>query len=272
MHCHVRRVALGVAASIGLLATQGAWAAQILTYTAFPITPNPALSDIDLVGAGAGKSLITGPGFQSNGDGLLPPAAQTAPGMDVATPFTIPGLPGAVVNANGSTDFYDAQLTITSLDVNGFASSVPVGGGNNLLIQNYASPPAGQASFAFFSTIAGGPVPLLLGTINNATLTGLQGDTATSVLSGSVTYTGGVIFNAMLAAGYSPHGGDMSISMLNLTDPNTGLPVGLSIAGDGYIADVNADATGLFDAPVPEPTTLAMAAFGLLPLMRRRRA
>lgn len=263
----IKQFSFGVVLASCALTAPAAWATEIVTFTAFPGAP-PTLPDIELTGAGAGKALVTGPDYQSSGDGLLPPANQQAPGMDIATPFTIPGIPGGVVNANGATDFYDSQMNVFNLNVNGLAQAVPVGGGNTLDVQNYGI----NATFALVSTNAAGPqVPLLTGIISSATLTGLQGTTATSVLSGSVTYTGGVIFTALLAHGGSANGGDMSISMLNLTNPASGLPVGLSIAGDGYIADVNASATGLFDAPTPEPSTLALAGLVLVPLMRRAR-
>jgi hypothetical protein len=263
----IKLASLGVVVVSCALAAPAAWASEIVHFTAFPGSP-PTLPDVQLVGAGVAKALVTGPDFQSSGDGLLPPANQQAPGMDITTPFTIPGIPGGVIDGNGATDFYDSQMNVSNLNVNGLAQAVPVGGGNVLDVQNYGV----NATFALVSTNAAGPqVPLLTGIISSATLTGLQGTTATSVLSGTVTYTGGVIFAALLAHGGSANGGDMSISMLNLTDPASGLPVGLSIANDGYIADVNASATGLFDAPTPEPSTLALAGLALVPLMRRVR-
>jgi len=270
MPSFIRRIScvLGVLLAFGGLAKNNLLASEIVSFAASPT--DPTLPDIQLTGTGAGKSLTTGFGFTSNGDGLLPPAAQTSPGVDIFTPFTIP-VPGSVVHPGGQTDIYDSSISITNLVVSGLAAPDPLF--PTLLVQGYAGNGTLSAAFTIFSTPAGGgPVLLLSGTLANATLTGLAGTTATSVLSGTVTYTGGVIDTALLAAGYSQNGGDMSLSLTSLTDPTTGNPEGLSIAGDGYIANANASATGLFDAAAtPEPASLALVAMAALPLMRRRR-
>jgi hypothetical protein len=258
----VNRILCGVGISACLLLGQSALANQIAQFSASPT--DPSLADIEMTGAGAGKMLITGPGYQSDGN------VATPPGMDVQTPFTIVSAAPSFINLNGSTDFYDASMNFFNLDVSGFATSVPEGP-NTLLIQNYSS--ASDPTFEIDTSIStpGGAQDLLRGYIANATLTGLMGKTASSVLSGNIVYTGGLIYTALLAAGDSPIGGDMSISMVDLTDPTTGNPTGLMIAPDGYIADADAGATGLFDTPVPEPTSLSLLAFALVPLMRRAR-
>src|SRR5436189_5594059 len=56
-----------------------------------------------------GSFLNEGPGNFSNGDGALPRNLQTAPGLDMGTPFIIPGVPGSEIDAvAGTTTFMDA--------------------------------------------------------------------------------------------------------------------------------------------------------------------
>jgi hypothetical protein len=80
-----------------------------------------------------------------------------------------------------------------------------------------------------------------------------------------VTYTGGLIFNALVLAGGSVSGNSMSISMTDVT-PTFG------IAGDGFLRDFTANATGLFNATaVPEPTSLTLLVMAMGSLLLRRR-
>jgi MYXO-CTERM domain-containing protein len=270
----IKRISCLLGVGACLIAGQRALAGEIVRFQPFPNAPG--LTDIALTGSGATKQLITGSGFStSTGDGSLALSAQPGPGMDISTPFKISGVPGGVVELNNSTDFYDSTMTISNLQVDQPAQSTALpGGAGTLLYQEYSSAGTMEiASFTLASTTGGGgPVTLLTGTLSFATLTGLQGSSATSVLSATVTYTGGLIYTAMINNGYVATPGNMSIAMTQLTDTEDN-PTGLSIANDGYIADVFAQATGEFDAPVatPEPASLGLIAMAALPLMRRRR-
>jgi hypothetical protein len=65
------------------------------------------------------------------------------------------------------------------------------------------------------------------------------------------------------ALGYTPNPGDMSLELTGLTSVPT-------IAGDGQLTSFGGAATGSLDATTPEPGCMALAAMGILPLLRRR--
>jgi hypothetical protein len=258
MHPGLTSIARIIAASLLLTTSSAAIASTITSFKAQPIAPT--LVDMSLTGSGSSETLTTGPGFASGNGVSLPP------GMDVATPFDIPSIPGGVVNADGSTDFFDASMTLGSLTVSTTASSIA-----GLDVQ----PLGTTATFDLESTpgsiLVVSTTTLLKGTISTAVLSGLDGGASASVVSQTITYTGGVIYNAMVADGYETTG-NMSVSLTGLTDPTTSLLKSFGIADDNYVSDFNGNATGLFDSiSLPEPSTLGLLAFSLLATLQRPR-
>lgn len=261
-HVSLVRTSLALAASVGVSCflnsdAQAAIIGTITHYQAQPTTNTLPEFTFD------GTTFMTGPGSIGNADGVLPLPAQTAPGLQFDSPFTILGIPGSTVNIDGSTDFYDCSLMLGGLAVSAPAVSTPLGFG---LVQ--LSQPLGNGAFTVLSTDpdgAGGltSTVLLTGLIENAVITGLQGSSAGVTFSASITYTGGPLWTA---SGYTQDG-DFSWSL-------TGITPTLSInGGTGFLSAFDANATGLFDAVVPEPTlALAGMAAGGLMMLRRRRA
>ena len=85
--------------------------------------------------------------------------------------------------------------------------------------------------------------------------------------SSGINYTGGLIFNALVAAGGNPNNNDMSISMTDVS-PTFGID-----AVDGMLKDFTANATGLFAVQsVPEPTAIGALGFAAIAAFRRRRS
>jgi hypothetical protein len=183
----------------------------------------------------------------------LPIQNQTAPGLDSETPFILAG-PGSVNDViAGTTHFYDSSLQFTA----GLQANAPAINAGGVLIQQLS-----PGSFQLMST---GPAPILLlsGNMSAASFVVGVGNAGSVFSSQDVNYTGGIIFNALVASGGSPNGNSMSISM-------TDIAPSLNIAGDGFLGDFTANATGLFNA-VPEPTSLSLLVMALASIVLRRR-
>src|SRR5438093_298048 len=96
-----------VLAIVALIAPM-ALSKELLNFKPVPDSPN--LAEFAW-GGGTPPQLLSGPGSLGNADGTLPVANQTAPGLQIDTPFVIPAVAGSVVGASNTT-FYDCSLTI----------------------------------------------------------------------------------------------------------------------------------------------------------------
>ena len=259
-----RRVGL-VALAIAALCcfSPSAFAALLVDFKALPISPSDPEVKWNISGLVAAP---TANGSQGNGDGLMPIANQTVGGLIIETPLTVNApLQGGSINAanGGSTTFSDVTLILSNFNSSGAATEF-----NGLLDQ-----PLGPGFFQLKSTpqSVGGPVDLLVGSINSAHISGIKNADSGSVLSGDVTYTGGLIANALNSAqghavGTPIPGGSLSFSLLDIDNK-------LTINGTtGRLSDFSANATGQFGTPVvPEPASLSLLAIGACGLLFRRK-
>lgn len=230
-------------------------AATIVDFKPTPVSP--LIPEFQFSRAlGGGVPVFRGAlGAASNNDGNLPIQNQTAPGLDVETPFILAG-PGSLNDLiAGTTHFFDASLQFTA----GMQASAPA-----IFAGGTFTQPLTPGSFQILST---GPAPILLlsGNTTAASFVTGAGDSGAAFNAANTNYTGGIIFNALLASGGNPNGNSFSISMTDIT-PN------LAIAGDGFLTDFTANATGLFNSnPVPEPTCLTLIALSGAATARVRR-
>jgi hypothetical protein len=247
-----RRVSFAAVAALFSLC---AWAsaATIVDFKPNPVSPTTPEFQFSRA-LGGGVPVFRGAlGSTSNNDGNLPVQNQTSPGLDSETPFILAG-PGSVNDfVAGTTHFYDSSLQFTA----GLQANAPAINAGGVLIQQLS-----PGSFQLMST---GPAPILLlsGNMSAASFIVGVGNAGSMFSSQDVNYTGGIIFNALVASGGSPNGNSMSISMTDIVPS-------LNIAGDGFLADFTANATGLFNA-VPEPTSLSLLAIAMGSLVLRRR-
>jgi hypothetical protein len=203
--------------------------------------------------AGGGPPAFRGElGATSNNDGNMPPANQTAPGLDSETPFILAG-PGAINDLiAGTTGFYDSSFQFTA----GLVANAPAQNVGGTFLQNLS-----PGSFQIMSTTAaGGPVLLLSGNVATASVIVGSGNAGAVFDANGVDYTGGIIFNAMVANNYSINNNSFSISMVDVTPTFSINPA------DGFLADFDANATGLLSAtqaPAPEPGSLTLLALGM---------
>jgi len=251
----------GAVAAFGL--TASSFAALLVDFKPMPVTATvPELE-------WTGTNLAAGAGAVGNADGGLAPQLQSPPGLQIETPFTIPGaIPGKIANVTGSTTFYDVTLELGGLNAN--SAAVSFGG---IAVQSY-----GAGTFRLLSTDPDGagpglPTVLLQGNIGGGSITGLSPGSSGAVLSSQLTYTGGAIFTEFLNApnNGSPNGGSLSLSMLDIV-PQLG---GTSVVPPNAFATLNAfnaNATGLFSGvQVPEPATASVVLLGAVGLGLRRR-
>lgn len=218
-------------------------AATLVTFLAEPGTPDPS----EFVFAGG--TLSAGSGLSSNGN-------NQASGLKVGTPFVITGIAGGTPDLlAGTTSFSDASLSFSALSSAGPAS----------LIGGSIFQPLGGGTFNLKATDG---TLLLSGTITSPSVVdGIAGGDTANVLGPTVTYTGGAIYNKLIAAGGTPSG-DLSFALIDATPALT-----IGPAPAGVLQDFVANGNGQFNvAAVPEPSAmlLALGAPALLALRRRR--
>lgn len=257
----IARCAVAVAA-LGCF-SPAAFAALLVEFKTLPISP----SDPELRWTSSG--LVAAPsanGSQGSGDGLNPIGSQNVGGLIIETPVTInrADLGGSInVGNNNSTTFSDVTLMLSNFNSSGPASE----------FSGLVNQPLGPGFFQLKSTPQGvsPSVDLLVGTIGSANITGIKNSDSGSVLSGDVTYTGGLIANALNTAlgraiGTPIPAGSLSFSLLDIDNK-------LTINGTtGRLSDFAANSTGQFGTPVvPEPASLALIAMGACGMLIRRR-
>ncbi len=251
-------------AAIAAVLSLCAWssAATIVDFKPLPVSPTTPEFVFSRALGGGIPVFREGPGSTGNADGVLPLVNQTPGGLLVETPFVIFGVPGSQLAAT-STLFFDSTLTFTG----GLQANAPALNAGGAFIQQLS-----PGSFDLLSTDPDGigpllPQLLLRGNINSASFIVGAGDSGAVFNASGINYTGGLIFNALAAAGGSLNNNSMSISMVDVAPP-------FGIAGDGFLNDFNTNATGLLNATdlgVPEPAsmTLVLLAAGAF-LFRRR--
>jgi hypothetical protein len=227
--------------------TSWSTASTIVNFKPTPVSPTiPEFQFSRALGGGV-PVFRAALGATSNNDGNLPIQIQTAPGLDSETPFILAG-PGALNDLiAGTTHFLDSALQFTA----GLQASAPAIFAGGQFLQSLS-----PGSFQINST---GPAPILLlsGNMSAASFIVGAGDAGAVLNADNITYTGGIIFNALVASGINPNGNSMSISMVDVAPP-------FGIASDGYFNDFTANATGLFNVTaVPEPSTLTLFALAV---------
>jgi hypothetical protein len=245
-------------------------AASLMTFTASPTSPT--LPEFIWTNE-AVPQLLTGPGAQGNADGMLPEALQTPGGLGIQTPLSIVA-PGSSPLITGGTALDDVTMTLANFRAT--APAVDPGGG--ILIQPFGQVGENRLpTFSVLSTDPDGPGPLkpvllLQGAVSRGSITALDGESSGSVLSAQVTYTGGLIYDALIANPGATTTGSLSWSMLDETNTVTGQPAVTIDPGTGYLVPFSANATGLFSTPsIPEPATTSLLAVSSLAMMVRRR-
>jgi hypothetical protein len=252
-----KSVRLGLAA-LGLsLISTASHASTLFDFKPIPVSPGTNEFQFSNT-----LGFTEGPGAVGNGDGALPVALQTVPGLQADTPFAIPGVIGSTVNADGSTSFFDVSLHMGNMTpIPGQAASTL---GTDVQILN-------TGTFAFLGT--DGTTVLLSGTITAPKIEGDDGgDAGAFFKSTGVTYTGGLIATALqnLAGSGALNGNSVTYDLNDVT-PNFGISgSGSSALLNNFVAngDGNFTVNGVTIVQ-PEPSILALAGVGIATLTRR---
>jgi hypothetical protein len=246
-----RLLAAVCAAVLGFGLAAPSFGALLVSFKPVPVSKD----DAEL--SWTGSNLVPGLGSIGNNDGINPVVG----GLQIDTPFTInDAAHGGVVNAGGTTTFNDVTLELTGLAQSGAASSMA-----GIVLQ-----PIGTGTFRLMSKSGPTQVELLTGNISNGNINGILNTSSGAVLSGDVTYTGGEIYAAWVAAGGAAAGGSLAFSLLDISPPLTTGIVPPRIYET--LSKFDANATGLFSGvQVPEPASFGIVGLSLAGLGIRRR-
>jgi hypothetical protein len=258
--------------AVALMATTAITnAASLVTFDALPTTSTlPEFQFTNEVvphfTAGAGA---TGNG---NSDGLLDRSAQLPGGLGIQTPLHVLGASAKPLD-NGGTAFDDVTLVLSDLAASGPATGPDA---NDVIDQplGQANPLAATPTFSLYATSLLDSNPLhgqllLTGTITKASITALNEANTASVLSSKVTYTGGAIFDALVAINGTTTTGSLSWSLLDVRD---GSPTVSINPATNLFTPFLANGSGLFSTPtVPEPTSAAILGLPALAMLVQRR-
>jgi len=249
-----KKLALVAGGILSLGLTTSSFGALLVQFGSEPVSDS--LKEIQWTGTQLDEmagSLKTGwRGDISNYDGTATTDNQVIGGLSIHTPLSVSGVTGSALNADGSTSFYDVQLELSGFLKDGPASPVAVG--VPMTVQSLK-----VGSFVFKGT---DDTKLLEGTITASVLFGIDGGSIASVQSTNVTYTGGKIFDQLVAN----NGTSTGTLSWSLSDLSRGFGV-----ENGTVAGFAANLTGMFSTPrIPEPATLSLVGLGSLGLLRRR--
>lgn len=228
-----------------LIAANASRAETVLNFQPSPISGG--VPEFIYTGGATGQ-LQAGPGSLGNGDGALPLALQTAGGLFVSTPFSIPNAIAGKEFVGSTTNFYDVTLSLT-----GFTASAP-----SFMLGGLIRQPLSNGTFSMRATDG---TLLLSASATDAIISRSPINEDGSIISATISYTGGVIGSYVQPT-------PASISFTLIATPATASTSG------GYLDRFDADATGQFSgtaaATVPTPAAVwgGIALMGVLALWK----
>ena len=211
-----------------LIVANAARGESVLNFQSSPISAG--VPEFVYTGGAAGQ-LLAGPGSLGNGDGALPPNLQTAGGLFVSTPFVIPDAIVGKSFSGSTTNFYDVTMSLS-----GFAASTP-----SFMLGGLIYQPLSNGTFSMKATDG---TLLLTASATDAFISRSASNEQGSILSASISYTGGVIGSYVDPT-------PASISFTLIATPTS------ATVTNGYLDAFSADATGQFSGtravavPVP---------------------